>query len=79
MTADAVLAPDVWRARRTAHGARVDTLLAAHLDRRRHGEPHPVEDFLFSKAKIINSLSHQQPDQQQWLGHGSNYRTRSHA
>jgi hypothetical protein len=31
-----------------AHAARVDSLLADHLDRRRRREPHPVEDFLFT-------------------------------
>jgi hypothetical protein len=37
-----------WRARRAAHEQRVDALLAAHLARRRTGEKHPVEDFLFT-------------------------------
>jgi len=36
------------RARRLAHEARVDALVAAHLARRSRGEKHPVEDFLFS-------------------------------
>jgi hypothetical protein len=43
-----VLARDEWPARRAAHEARVDALLAGHLDRRRRGTPHPVEDFLFT-------------------------------
>ncbi|MGY0233611.1 3-methyladenine DNA glycosylase [Longispora urticae] len=34
--------------RRAAHEARVDALVAAHLDRRRLGLKHPVEDFLFT-------------------------------
>jgi hypothetical protein len=43
-----VLATAVWRARETAHHARVDALLAGHLDRVRRGVKHPVEDFLFT-------------------------------
>lgn len=30
------------------HEQRVDRLVAAHLDRRRRGERHPVEDFLYT-------------------------------
>lgn len=37
-----------WRERRAAHEHRVDALLAGHLARRRTGERHPVEDFLFT-------------------------------
>jgi hypothetical protein len=37
-----------WLARRSAHEARVDVLLAGHRDRAERGQPHPVEDFLFS-------------------------------
>ncbi|MFG1954619.1 3-methyladenine DNA glycosylase [Micromonospora sp. NPDC048830] len=37
-----------WQARRRAHEERVDAWLAAHLARRRAGERHPVEDFLFT-------------------------------
>ena len=37
-----------WRARRAAHESTVDSLLAAHLDRARRGQAHPVEDFLFT-------------------------------
>lgn len=37
-----------WRARAAAHEARVDALVADHLDRRRDGVPHPVHDFLFT-------------------------------
>src|SRR5262249_43302694 len=37
-----------WRARRAAHEARVDTWLAPHLARRRAGQKHPVEYFLFT-------------------------------
>jgi hypothetical protein len=43
-----VLAPAIWREREAAHHARVDALLAGHLDRARRGVKHPVEDFLFS-------------------------------
>jgi hypothetical protein len=43
-----VLPAPVWRARAAAHEARVDGWLAAHLDRRRDGLKHPVEDFLFT-------------------------------
>lgn len=41
------LPEDVWTLRRARHQERVDALLAGHLDRRRRGERHPVEDFLF--------------------------------
>ena len=43
-----VLDADAWRARRSAHERRVDEWLAPHLRRRRAGERHPVEDFLFT-------------------------------
>jgi hypothetical protein len=43
-----VLAPGDWREREAAHHARVDALLAGHLERARRGEKHPVEDFLFT-------------------------------
>lgn len=39
---------DDWQARTQAHHARVDALLERHLDRRRTGVGHPVDDFLFS-------------------------------
>ncbi|QGN50298.1 3-methyladenine DNA glycosylase [Micromonospora sp. WMMD558] len=44
----AVLDAAVWRARRRAHEERVDAWLTPHLARRRRGEKHPVEDFLFT-------------------------------
>ncbi|WP_431728966.1 3-methyladenine DNA glycosylase [Verrucosispora sp. TAA-831] len=49
----AALAPVVldaadWQARRRAHEERVDGWLTGHLERRRRGEKHPVEDFLFT-------------------------------
>ena len=43
-----VLDEAVWRARAAAHEARVDALVADHLERRRDGVPHPVHDFLFT-------------------------------
>ncbi|WP_020389325.1 hypothetical protein [Kribbella catacumbae] len=42
------LEPDEWEPLRAAHVVRVDELLAGHLERRRRGEKHPVEDFLFT-------------------------------
>ncbi|HWG92596.1 MAG TPA: 3-methyladenine DNA glycosylase, partial [Mycobacteriales bacterium] len=38
----------VWRARRDAHEARADALVADHRARSRRGERHAVEDFLFT-------------------------------
>jgi len=43
-----VLDVDAWRARRSAHERRVDGWIGPHLRRRRAGERHPVEDFLFT-------------------------------
>ncbi|HZX03679.1 3-methyladenine DNA glycosylase, partial [Kribbella sp.] len=37
-----------WTSYAEAHTRRVDVLLAGHLERRKHREPHPVEDFLFT-------------------------------
>lgn len=37
-----------WQARRAAHVQRVDAWLTPHLQRRRTGAKHPVEDFLFT-------------------------------
>jgi hypothetical protein len=42
-----LLTEDVWQARRAAHEQRVDAWTGPHLERRRRGEKHPVEDFLF--------------------------------
>jgi hypothetical protein len=39
---------EVWAALAAAHEARVDAWVAPHLERRRRGERHPVEDFLFT-------------------------------
>lgn len=38
---------DEWTALRDAHAAEVDALVGDHLERRRRGQRHPVEDFLF--------------------------------
>jgi hypothetical protein len=43
-----VLEEQKWRARATAHAARVDTWVQPHLARRQRGEKHPVHDFLFT-------------------------------
>lgn len=47
-SAGVVLEEATWQARRAAHEARVDAWVEPHLERRRRGEKHPVEDFLFS-------------------------------
>src|SRR5258705_7115935 len=44
----AVLDPIAWRARAVAHEAWVEVWLRPHLERRRLGVKHPVEDFLFT-------------------------------
>ena len=38
----------VWRQREEEHRARATRFTAGHLERRRTGEPHPVEDFLWN-------------------------------
>ena len=43
-----VLDEPTWRARSTAHAARVDAFVAPHLARRHDGVKHPVHDFLFT-------------------------------
>jgi hypothetical protein len=43
-----ILDAPTWRARRAEHEARVDSWVAGHAERRRHGRKHPVEDFLFT-------------------------------
>jgi hypothetical protein len=43
-----VLDPRDWEPLQAAHTARVDALLAGHLERKARGEKHPVEDFLFT-------------------------------
>lgn len=42
-----VLDEPQWRARQAAHASRVTPWIAPHLERRRQGQRHPVEDFLF--------------------------------
>lgn len=42
-----VVEPSVWRERIRAHQTRVDAWIRPHLNRRRQGQRHPVEDFLF--------------------------------
>ena len=42
-----MLAEVEWQARRDEHAAAVDALLGGHLARRKQGQRHPVEDFLF--------------------------------
>lgn len=42
-----VLPPSDWTARALAHRTRVEAFTAAHRDRARRGETHPVWDFLF--------------------------------
>ena len=42
-----VLAEAEWTTRRVAHERRVDAWIEPHLRRRRRGERHPVQDFLF--------------------------------
>ncbi|HEX6328219.1 MAG TPA: 3-methyladenine DNA glycosylase [Jiangellaceae bacterium] len=43
-----VLSKAEWAARQQAYERRVDDLVGDHLSRRRRGEKHPVEDFLFT-------------------------------
>jgi len=43
-----LLTEDRWLELRAAHERRVDAWLEPHLARRRRGEAHPVEDFLFT-------------------------------
>ena len=43
-----VLPQDEWVARRRAHERRVDAWIEPHLGRRRRGETHAVDDFLFT-------------------------------
>ena len=43
-----ILDESVWRARAAAHEARVDALVAPHLERRSVHVKHPVHDFLFT-------------------------------
>jgi hypothetical protein len=46
--AGTVLGPEVWQPLRERHERRVEPWVRPHLERRRTGTPHPVEDFLFT-------------------------------
>ena len=46
-TVETTLAREEWLAATRAHEARVERYTGAHLERRAHGERHPIEDFLF--------------------------------
>lgn len=46
--AEQLLAAADWTRRRDRHAARVDAWVSPHLERRRRGVAHPVEDFLFT-------------------------------
>ena len=43
-----MLAAEVWRAREAEHIARAERITRDHVARRRRGEHHPIEDFLFT-------------------------------
>ncbi len=43
-----VLSEAEWKARQRVHERRIDDLVSGHLERRRRGVKHPVEDFLFT-------------------------------
>jgi hypothetical protein len=43
-----LLDPPSWQALQAAHESRVGPWVRPHLERRRAGVPHPVEDFLFT-------------------------------
>ncbi|RFU38310.1 3-methyladenine DNA glycosylase [Actinomadura logoneensis] len=73
-----ILGTGEWRARADAHRRRVEAWIGPHLERRRRGEKHPVEDFLFTY------YSHRPNRLQQWhpgafvelvgaRGHGRDY------
>lgn len=47
-----MLAQSEWRALETSHVERADALTAAHRARRRRGEKHPVEDFLWTYYSV---------------------------
>ncbi len=46
--APVILDASQWQARERAYAGRIDALTAGHRERRAHGQPHPVEDFLFT-------------------------------
>jgi hypothetical protein len=43
-----ILSESAWLDRQADHERRVDALLAGHRERARTGQPHPVDDFLFT-------------------------------
>lgn len=43
-----VLPAEIWRAREEAHEERADAFTREHVARRKRGEKHPIEDFLFT-------------------------------
>lgn len=47
-----MLDPLCWREQAAAHRRRADALLAAHVERRQAGRPHPVFDFLFTYYRL---------------------------
>ena len=47
-----ILAPADWVPRARAHARRVDRWVQPHLVRRRAGQTHPVEDFLFDYYRL---------------------------
>ncbi|GAB3623921.1 hypothetical protein GCM10027418_20050 [Mariniluteicoccus endophyticus] len=60
-----ILDGPTWRARRDAHEARVDALVAGHRERAARGEKHPIDDFLFEY------YSHRPAHLRRWSpGHG---------
>ncbi|MGF2947816.1 3-methyladenine DNA glycosylase [Microbacterium alcoholitolerans] len=48
LTSTARLEREEWSVRAAAHAERADALTAAHRERAKHGEKHPVHDFLFT-------------------------------
>jgi hypothetical protein len=48
LAAPSAVAQEVWRERAAAHEERVARWIEPHLQRRRSGDAHPVEDFLFT-------------------------------
>ena len=51
-TAPRYLTRTEWEAAQAAHEARADRYLQPHLERRRRGEKHAVEDFLFEYYRL---------------------------
>jgi hypothetical protein len=46
-TGNIILGESTWRSRQRAHAQRVEPWIVPRLSRRRRGERHPVDDFLF--------------------------------